>query len=68
MNPENSPFNALISGPTNCGKTKYLIKLLSGEFRFKFDYTVSLCPTFIHNETWHGFAENDKDFLILTPK
>lgn len=49
--------------PTNCGKTKYLMKLLSGEFRFKFDYIVLLCPTLFENQTYSGFAENDEDFL-----
>ena len=67
MNPENIPFNALISGPTNCGKTKYLVNLLSNEFRFKFDYIVLLCPTFFENETYSGVAENGPDFFVITP-
>ena len=66
---KNIPFNALISGPTNCGKTKYLTNLNLNEFRFKFDYIVFLCPTFNHNKTWNncGFVEND-DFFYLSPK
>ena len=26
MNPDNIPFNALIVGATNCGKTSFLVK------------------------------------------
>ena len=32
MNPDNIPFNALIVGATNCGKTSFLVDLLSHEF------------------------------------
>lgn len=59
MNPENIPFNALIVGPTNCGKTSYLGKLLRHEFIQKFDHIFLLCPTYIHNKTYDGFAENE---------
>ena len=38
-----TPFNALIVGPKNSGKTRYLVNLLSNEFRFKFDYIILLC-------------------------
>ena len=32
MNPDNIPFNALIVGATNCGKTSFLVDILSHEF------------------------------------
>ena len=32
MNPDNIPFNALIVGATNCGKTSFLVKILTHEF------------------------------------
>ena len=54
-------------GPTNSGKTKYLVDLLSNEFRGKFDYVILLCPTYTFNETNRGFAEEDRDFFVLTP-
>ena len=68
MNPENIPFNALIVGATNCGKTSYLVKLLRNEFLHKFDYIFLVCPTYIHNKTYEGFAENDKDFFVIIPE
>ena len=67
MNPDNIPFNALTVGPTNSGKTKYLVEILSNEFNGKFDYVILLCPTYASNETYQGFAEDDRDFFVLTP-
>ena len=68
MNPDNIPFNALIVGATNCGKTSYLVKLLRHEFMQKFDYIFLVCPTYIHNKTYDGFAENDRDFFVIIPE
>jgi hypothetical protein len=67
MNPENIPFNALIVGPTNSGKTQFLVDKLSNEFRGKFDYVILLCPTFPFNVTYKGFGREDGDFFVLTP-
>ena len=67
MNPHQIPFNALMVGPTNSGKTKYLVDLLSNEFRGTFDYVILLCPTYTFNKTYRGFAEEDRDFFVLTP-
>ena len=57
MDPGNIPFNALIVGPTNSGKTHFLGNQLCGPFRGKFDYIVLICPTFAHNRTLYRFAE-----------
>lgn len=51
-------------GPTNSGKTKYLVDHLS---RGKFDYVILLCPTYAFNETYRGFADEDSDVFVLTP-
>ena len=61
------PFNMIITGPTNCGKTKYLIEQLRGPFRKVFEYIVLICPTYAKNRTYRGFAQGDKRFFILSP-
>ena len=57
MDPGNIPFNALIVGPTNSGKTKFLVNQLLGPFNGKFDYIVLICPTFAYNRTLYRFGE-----------
>ena len=61
------PFHCIITAPTNCGKTKYLIEQLRGPLKNVFDYIILICPTYDRNKTYHGFAKNDKNFLVLTP-
>ena len=65
MDPGNIPFNALIVGPTNSGKTHFLVKQLYGPFRGKFDYIVLICPTFAHNRTLHRFANIDPWVCVI---
>jgi len=60
-------FKALIVGPTNSGETKYLVEILNNEFRGKFDYVILLCPTYTFNRIYQGFAEDDRDFFMLSP-
>ena len=66
MDQSKIPFNALVVGPTNSGKTKYLVGQLRGPFRGKFDYIVLICPTFVHNKTFDGFVDNDPPTFSLS--
>ena len=65
MDPSKIPFNALIVGPTNSGKTKYLVHQFRGPFMGKFDYIVLICPTFVHNKTYDGFVDNDPRIFVI---
>ena len=65
MDPSNIPFNALIVGPTNSGKTQFLVNQLCGPFNGKFDYIVLICPTFAYNKTSYRFAERDPRLYVI---
>ena len=56
-----------MTGPTNCGKTQYLIEQLRGPFKGVFKYIVLICPTYAKNKNYHGFGKNDKHVLVLSP-
>ena len=68
------PFNMLISGITNCGKTHYALDLiesiqLGSVIRDcqAFDYIVIYCPTYLVNETYdRKFIYDDKDVIVVT--
>ena len=65
MDPSKIPFNALIMGPTNSGKLRFVVDQLYGPFRFKFDYIVLICPMFTHNKTYHRLGENDPRMAVI---
>ena len=64
MNPEHIPCNALIVGSTGCGKTQFVVGQLLGPFRYKFDYIILLCPTYVNNKTWSGIGIADDEFFV----
>ena len=68
MDPSNIPFNALIVGPTNSGKSRFVVGQIYGPFRGKFEYIVLICPTFAHNKTYHQIGENDPRICVITCK
>ena len=65
MDPENIPFNALIVGPTNSGKTQFFVNQIFSPFKGKFDYIMLICPTFAHNITLYRFGERDPRLYII---
>ena len=65
MDPDNIPFNALIVGPANFGKTEFLVNQLCGPFNGKFDYIVLICPTFAYNRTLNRFGERDPRLYVI---
>ena len=48
MDPGNVPFNVLVVGPTNSGKSQFVVDQRYGPFHGKFDFIVLICPTFTH--------------------
>jgi len=68
MDPNKIPFNALIVGPTNSGKSRFMVDQIYGPFRFKFDYIVLICPTFAHNKTYHRIGESDPRMDVIVYK
>ena len=67
MDPGKIPFNALIVGLTNSGKTHFLVNQLCGPFNGKFDYRyiVLICPTFAYNRTLKRFGERDPRLYVI---
>ena len=65
MHLNNIPFNALIIGPTNSGKSRFMVDQLYGPFRHRFDYIVLICPTFTHNKTYYRIGENDTGMYAI---
>ena len=64
---DKTPFHCIITGPTNCGKTKYLVDILRSSYRNVFEYIILICPTYAKNKTYEGFGHNDPRFIVLSP-
>ena len=65
MDSSRLPFNALIVGPTNSGKSRFVADQIYGPFCSKLDYIVLICPTFAHNKTYHQIGENDPGMFVI---
>lgn len=66
MNWLEPPFNLIITGPTCCGKTEYVLNILKTEFKNKFDYIIIVCPTFHNNSAYNKkFIYSDEDIIIV---
>src|SRR5574338_387586 len=62
----NPPFNMLISGMTNSGKTHFLLDLIEKDYKNKFDYIFIVCPTFYYNKTYNRrWILNDPDVIPM---
>ena len=57
------PFNMLIVGPTNSGKSQFVVDQIFDKFRGKFDFIVLICPTFAHNKTFFRIGLKDPHFF-----
>ena len=62
------PFNMLISGITNCGKTHYALDLIeNAQSAQVFDYIVIYCSTYLVNETYdRKFIYDNKYVIVIT--
>ena len=61
-----SPFNMIICGMTNSGKTVYLLNMLEKQFNKHFDYIILICITFSWNKTYQEWKYiNDSDFFSI---
>ena len=59
-----TPFNMIIVGMTNCGKSHYLLTMLEKNFNRHFDYIILLCPTLSYNKTYQEWKYiNDSDLI-----
>ena len=60
-----TPFNMIICGMTNCGKTYHFLNMIEKHYRKHFDYFILICPTFTCNKTYQEWKYiNDPDLLL----
>jgi septin family protein len=57
------PFNMMVCGMTDCGKTHFIVDLLEREFASQFHDIVLFCPTVEFNQTYidrHWVSKDSK--------
>ena len=61
-----TPFNTIICGMTNCGKTYYLLNMIKKDQNRHFDRIILICPTYTWNKTYQEWKyTNDPDFIAV---
>jgi len=68
MDPNKLPFNVLIVGPMNSGKSSFVVDQVYDPFRGKFDYIVHICLTFANNKTYRQIGKNDPRMFVIICK
>lgn len=61
---------ALLVGPTGCGKTERVLKLLETEYKELFDFSIIICTTLRWNKTYRDtkWFWNDPYVILIEPE
>ena len=61
------PHTALFVAPTGVGKTHLALDLLEKEHKNHFDFTIIICPTLKHNETYRSrkWVWTDPEVILI---
>ncbi len=62
-----TPFNMMIVGMTNCGKTYYLLEMIEKEYFRHFEYIFLICPTYKRNKTYQEWIYKDSERFYPIP-
>ena len=64
------PHTSIFTGPTDCGKSHFVLELIEKESNKHFDYIIVICPTLRWNKTYHarGWIRNDDKVWLIEPK
>ena len=63
------PHTALFVVPTGIGKTHLALDLLEKEYKNYFDFSITICPTLKHNETYRSrkWVWADPEVILIEP-